>query len=58
MQLYDVDDENSKLPVFLRDTEKISCPWRGKYFNTLAELQKTDLPVAFITDADENDVLI
>ena len=61
LQLYDLEDDSSKLPVFLRDTDKYPCPWSGKYFNTLTEklkeeLLNTDLSVAFITDADENEV--
>ena len=61
LQLYGVEDENSKLPVFLRDTENILV--RGAVSililwprNYRMSLLGTDLPVAFITDADENEV--
>ena len=61
LQLYDATDENTKLPSFLRDTEKYPCPWGGKRFKTLPEdlqerLLTTQLPVAFITEADDYEV--
>ena len=54
-------DANSKLPSFLRDTTVYPCPWGGQRFITLSEelqkrLLKTDLPIAFITEADDKEV--
>lgn len=59
LQLYNVEDKDSKLPVFLLDTEKYPCPWGGKRFSTLPEEWQTrllnkELQVAII-DADENE---
>ena len=59
--LYHVDDERARFPSFLHDTEKHPCPWGGKDFDGLPEewrnfLLKKELPVAFIRDADENEV--
>ena len=61
LQLYNVEDDASKLPVFLRDTEKYPCPWSGKRFSTLPDgwqekLLNKKLQVAFVTDADDNEV--
>ena len=59
LQLYNVEDKDSKLPVFLLDTEKYPCTWGGKRFSTLSEEEQTKLlnkklQVAII-DADENE---
>ena len=59
--LYEVDDEGARFPAFLHDTEKHPCPWGGKDFDGLPQewkdhLLKKELPVAFIREADENEV--
>ena len=59
--LYDVDDEGARFPAFLHDTENHPCPWGGKDFDGLPNewkdyLLKKELPVAFIREADENEV--
>ena len=61
LQLLNVTDPNSRFPVFLRDTEQYPCSWSGKHFNTLEDELKSNLldaklPVAFISDTDENEV--
>ena len=61
LQLLDVKDPGSKFPIFLRDTEQYPCPWSGKHFTTLEDKLKNnlldaELSVAFISDADKNEV--
>ena len=61
LQLLAVEDESSKLPAFLRDTNKYPCPWSGQRYSTLSEdcrqtLLETELPVAFITEAEDVEV--
>ena len=59
--LHNVEDEKSRYPVFLRNTDQYPCPWSGKNFDTLPQewrdkLLNTQLSVAFISDADDNEV--
>ena len=59
--LYEVNDTRARFPAFLHDIQKHPCPWGGKEFHSLpAEWKKTllekELPIAFIRDADENEV--
>ena len=61
LQLLEVADEASKLPAFLRDTERYPCPWSGQRYITLPEelrdqLNNTELETAFIKDADDAEV--
>ena len=56
-----MDDEGARFPAFLHDTENHPCPWGGKDFDGLPNewkdyLLKKELPVAFIREADENEV--
>lgn len=59
--LYDVGDEKARFPTFLQDTQKHPCPWGGKDFDSLPPkykdiLLQKELPIAFIRDADQNEV--
>ena len=59
--LYEVNDERARFPAFIQDTQKHPCPWGGRDFDSLPEEWKQrllgkDLPVAFIRDADDNEV--
>ncbi len=57
-RLYTADDKLARFPRFQQDQP---CPWGGKYFDELDEdLQghflKSELPVAYITTDDQNEV--
>ena len=59
--LYEVHNEGARFPSFLKNTEQHPCPWGGRDFDNLPEelknkLRKKELPVAFIRDANENEV--
>ena len=59
--LYEVHDEGARFPAFLKNTDQHPCPWGGRDFDNLPEelknkLRKKELPVAFIREADENEV--
>ncbi len=61
LQLFNVDDGQSKFPPFLRDTGVYPCPWGGQRFSTLSpelqeELLNKPLPIAFITEASQYEV--
>lgn len=61
LQLLEVEDEASKLPAFLRDTEKYPCPWSGQRYISLPtelrdQLNNAELQIAFIKDADDAEV--
>ena len=60
-QLYDATDPRAKFPEFLHDSNKHPCPWGGKDYPGLPgelreQLDEKPLPVAFIEDADKNEV--
>ena len=60
-KLFDVADPKAKFPEFLKDLESHPCPWGGKDYDGLPvelkeELNKKSLPIAFIEDADTNEV--
>ena len=60
-RLYKADDPKARFPAFLQDTHKHPCPWGGKDFDSLpkrfqTELLAKELPVAFIQDAEDNQV--
>ena len=59
--LYEVSDERARFPAFIQDTQKHPCPWGGRDFDNLPDewknmLLEKELPVAFIRDADDNEV--
>lgn len=61
LQLFNMDDEQSKFSPFLRDTSVYPCPWGGQRFSTLSpdlqeELLNKPLPIAFITEASQHEV--
>ena len=60
-KLYEVSDPRAKFPEFLKDLENHPCPWGGRDYDSLPaelqeELNRKSLPVAFIEDADKNEV--